>query len=429
MKNLLNFLIKINKLKDIPRTGWVLREVGDPETIAEHTFRIAVTSWLLGEEKKINVERAIKIALFHDLCEVYAGDTTPFSYYTRLPKNKEKRKKVLMKWVRLSRKEKERRGKIKFEKEKKALLKLVKPLRPRLKNEIFSCWLDYEKGITKEGRFVRQVDKIETLVQAIEYFGSGRNTPAVGWWEEVEELAADPLLLDFLKIIQKRFYSRGFWWLGGKIYYKKRQRELKNILDFILEMGKLKRMPRLYWVIREVEKPETVAGHIFTVALMAWLFGGSKKYNMEKLLKMALCHEVSAVYTGDTTPYDKILPKEKKKKRELLKRWPRLSKKEKMKMFIRDFKKEKKAFEKLALRLKRPVKKEIIQLWKEYRTRSTPEGHFLSQLNALAVLLQALSYEEKHKGFSAAPIWEWVFEISDNPVNFKLMEEMKKKFY
>ncbi|KKL46580.1 hypothetical protein LCGC14_2344120, partial [marine sediment metagenome] len=50
-------------------------------------------------------------------------------------------------------------------------------------------------------------------------------------------------------------------------------------------------------------------------------------------------------------------------------------------------------------------------------------------LNVMAVLLQALLYEKKKKKFSAVPIWEWAFEISDNEVNFKLMDEMKKKFY
>ncbi len=423
MKEKLNFLIKINKLKETPRTGWVLRNVKNPETIAEHIFRVAIASWILSAKRGLNVKRAIKVALSHDLCEVYAGDVTPFFYYINLPKDKKKRKEVLKKWVRLSKKEKEKRGKKKFEKEKKGLLRLIKNLKPKLRRDIFSNWFDYEKGVSKEGKFVKQVDKIETLIQAVEYFGSGKDTPVVGWWEEIEEITEDALLLDFLKIIQKKFYRK-------KIKISKENQDLENILEFLLDIGKLKKMPRMYWVIREVKNPETVAGHIFTLVLMAWVFGSEKekKYNIEKLLKMALCHEISAVYTGDTTPYDDILPKDKKKRRKLLERWTRLSKKEKTKKFIKDYQNEKKALEKLTNKLDRGFKKEIIQLWDEYRTRSTPEGYFLSQLNVLAVLLQALSYEEK-KSFLAAPIWEWAFEKCDDKICFQFFDEIKRKFY
>ena len=81
MKNALKFLIEANKLKTVPRTGWVLMEVKNPESIADHIFRVTVATWLMAEKANLDVKRAIKIALFHDLCEVYAGDSTPFGYY------------------------------------------------------------------------------------------------------------------------------------------------------------------------------------------------------------------------------------------------------------------------------------------------------------------------------------------------------------
>ena len=40
MKERLEFLIKTNKLKEMPRTGWVLMGERNPEMIAEHTFRV-----------------------------------------------------------------------------------------------------------------------------------------------------------------------------------------------------------------------------------------------------------------------------------------------------------------------------------------------------------------------------------------------------
>jgi putative hydrolase of HD superfamily len=210
----------------------------------------------------------------------------------------------------------------------------------------------------------------------------------------------------------------------------KGNKKLEAILDFILEIGKLKRMPRLYWILRGIENPETVAGHIFTLAIMAWVFGKEKKeLNQEKLLKMALCHELSAVYTGDTTPYDRILPEDKKEREKILKKMIRLSRKEKEWIFLKDYRAEKKALEKLTKKLDPFLKREILGLWHEYRMRSSLEAKFLGQLNTLAVLLQALFYEKKYKKFSAAPLWEFAFENCDDKICLSLMDEMKKKFY
>jgi putative hydrolase of HD superfamily len=436
MKESLDFLVEVNKLKEMPRTGWVLMGVENPETVADHTFWVAMATWLLSQKKNLNTERAIQTAIFHDLCETYSGDKTPFFYYNDLPKDKKDKEKILMKWVRLSRKDKEKRSKAKLQKEKKALLKLTESLKPQLKKEILSLWLDYEKRRSKEGRFVKQLDRIDTLLKSIEYFDAKKKDGGTSWWELTEEIVDDPLLLEFLKIIQKRFYGRIFEKIKSRLdIFKKtssrERRDLEATLEFLLKMGKLKRMPRAYWTIREVKNPETVSGHIFTLFLMAWFFGREKKpkLNLGKLLKMALCHEISAVYTGDTTPYDKFLPRDKTKKREVLKKWPRLRKKKKTRIFLKDYKEEKKAMKKLTSKLSPALRKEMVQLWKEYRTRSTPEGHFLSQLNVMAVLLQALLYEKEDKNFSATPIWEWALEISDSPINFELMSEMKKKFY
>ena len=73
MEQLLNFLIEIGKLKKMTRRGWELRGIKNPETIASHTFRMAIMTWLLGEKKKLNLNKILKMSLIHDLCEVYAG--------------------------------------------------------------------------------------------------------------------------------------------------------------------------------------------------------------------------------------------------------------------------------------------------------------------------------------------------------------------
>lgn len=106
MEDILNFLIKVRKLKRKKRRGWILRSIKDPETIADHTFRMTLMTWLLCCKKKFDVEKILKISLIHDLCEVYAGDTTPYDKI--IPKDKKRQKKIFDKWPRLSEKEKKR---------------------------------------------------------------------------------------------------------------------------------------------------------------------------------------------------------------------------------------------------------------------------------------------------------------------------------
>jgi putative hydrolases of HD superfamily len=418
MDNSLDFLIKTSKLKEIPRTGWVLRKVKNPETISEHTFRMAFAVWLLGKKEHLNIKRLIRLAVIHDLCEVYAGDNTPFFYYQNLKKNNATTREKFLKWVRLSQKEKEEMGNKKFLIEKQSIIKLTKSLEPTLRREIVSGWLDFENKFSKEGKFVRQVDRVETLLQAIEYFGIKKNTAGTAWWEEIEEVIEDPMLLRLLKIIQNKFYGKHF----------PADKNLENILDFLVDIGRLKRMPRLYWKLRRVKNPETVADHIFTLMLMVLVFGRQKhQLNMEKLLKMALCHEITAVYTHDSTPYGSDLPKNKKELDNLLKRIPRLSAKDKTKQFLKDYQSENRALLKLVSKLEPSFRKEIIQLWKEYRMRESSEARFLGQLNVLAVLLQAILYRKKKNKFSISALWELVFEICDDPISLALIDEMKKK--
>jgi 5'-deoxynucleotidase YfbR-like HD superfamily hydrolase len=411
MKNLLHFLIEIGKLKKMPRTGFVWLGIKNPETIAQHTFRVAIMNWILGRKTTpgLNLRKVIKISLVHDLCEVYAGDMTP--YWGLLPKDKKKRKEILKRWIRLPKKIKEKRDREKLKKEKKSLQKLIKHLEPNLKKEIMNCWLEYERLYSKEGRFVKQGDKVETLLEALEYWGPEPDSPVVGWWEEVEDLVDNSILLKFLGKIEKKFYK------GKKVDGK---------LKFLLEIGKLKTMPRTGWVLRKVKNPETIAEHSFLLAMASWILGYGKKMSLEKILKMSLIYEICEVYAGDATPYDELLSKRKRK--EILKRWPRFLKREKKKRFLEDYKKEKEALEKLTSVLPAELKKEIIGLWDECKKRKTLEGRFVSQVYWLVTYLQALQYFKENKKFPILAWYEQMREFIEDLDLLRLMEEMEKKF-
>jgi len=119
---------------------------------------------------------------------------------------------------------------------------------------------------------------------------------------------------------------------------------MQEIFNFLIEVGKLKRMPRRGWVINQIKKPESIAEHIFRAAIMGWILGKEKTgLNVERLLKMALIHDLCEIYAGDETPYDSILPKNKKKLRELMKTWPRFPSSERERKIYSKHQREKKS--------------------------------------------------------------------------------------
>jgi putative hydrolase of HD superfamily len=204
MKNILNFLIEVGKLKEKKRRGWIVHQIKNPESTAEHIFHLTILVWVLGKKKKLNIERAIKMALIHDLCEVYAPDLTP--YDPLLPKDKKKMMAVLKSWPKFTPDLKIKKEREKHKTETMALNKLIAKLPPDLKAEIKNLWLDFEKGLTKEGRFVKQADKIANFLQGIEYWKKYGKIQHKLWMRWIKEIIDDPVLIKFIKTIEKKFY-------------------------------------------------------------------------------------------------------------------------------------------------------------------------------------------------------------------------------
>lgn len=188
----------------MPRRGWVINQIKNGETIAEHIFRAAIMGWVLGEKKGISTEKLIKTALVHDLCEVYAGDTTP--YDTVLPKSKKALKKLMETWPRFSNAQKKKKNNEKYKKEKDGLKRLTAKLPSRLKKEMRTIWMDYEHGLTPEGRFFKQADRMENFLQAYEYWKKFKNPPLAPWWLWAREFFDDPILLEFMDALEKKFH-------------------------------------------------------------------------------------------------------------------------------------------------------------------------------------------------------------------------------
>lgn len=210
MENILNFLIEVGKLKGKKRRGWLVHDIKKSESTAEHIFRTAILAWVLGKKKGgLNLERVIKMALIHDICEVYAFDATPYDpLLPKSPKEQKKIKEILKKWPKFSLAQKRKKGLEKYKNEMKSLGKLISQLPPSLKTEIKNLWMDFERGLTKEGRFVKQVDKAENFLQGIEYWKKHGKIQYRLWKRWSREILDDPILIELLKTIDKKFFEK-----------------------------------------------------------------------------------------------------------------------------------------------------------------------------------------------------------------------------
>ncbi|HEV2147754.1 MAG TPA: HD domain-containing protein [Longimicrobiaceae bacterium] len=137
----LRFLHVAGRLKETARTGWALRGIDSPESVADHSFRVCLLALVLsrGAEPPLDRERCLAMALVHDLAESLVGDITP---YDGVPVE-----------------EKHRR-------EREAMERLCAMLGD---DEVLRLWEEYQAAETREARFVKDLDKLETVLQAAEY--------------------------------------------------------------------------------------------------------------------------------------------------------------------------------------------------------------------------------------------------------------------
>ena len=73
IRKLLKILIKANSLKEVPRTGWVLKGVKNPESVAGHSWGVSLLGLLLAP-KNLDKNKLLQMIVVHDLGEIVPGD-------------------------------------------------------------------------------------------------------------------------------------------------------------------------------------------------------------------------------------------------------------------------------------------------------------------------------------------------------------------
>lgn len=140
---LLEFQIFLLRFQAIKRMVHIPRD-HQPENDVEHSYSLAMTAWFLASFfPELDADKAIRLALVHDLVEVYAGDTYAYADQTTLDSKQAREAKALRQ------------------------LKEDWPDFPEMTQLIHS----YEKRTSAEAKFVYALDKI--MPPMLIYLGDG----------------------------------------------------------------------------------------------------------------------------------------------------------------------------------------------------------------------------------------------------------------
>jgi len=140
---IIDFSLILGKLKKLKRTGWIKHNIPFPESVAEHSFRVAVLAMFLAPNLDADVNKSVKMALLHDIGEAEVGDVIT-----------ERGKKILNNLP------------SKLKKERNALKTILSLIN---KQEYLELFDEFEENKTKEAQLVKQLDKLEMAIQAYEY--------------------------------------------------------------------------------------------------------------------------------------------------------------------------------------------------------------------------------------------------------------------
>ena len=159
MKEIFEFIKSSEALKKELRHSWLSN--GRQESVAEHSWRMSLMLMLIESKipRPFNYLHALKMAIVHDLVEIYAGDVPVFEFSNS-------RKQQLQK----------------KQKENDAMERIVSELNQPIGQEIKYLWLEYESNKTKEAKVVKALDKLEAQTQ--------HNQAGLDTWQAIEyELA------------------------------------------------------------------------------------------------------------------------------------------------------------------------------------------------------------------------------------------------
>ena len=189
------FLLTAIELNDETRRGWETRGVEDAQDVAGHSWGVAFLTLLFSPRiSEIDGDRAIKLALVHDLAESVTGDLV-----VNDPSSS------------LSQEEKHRREQNAME----DLADLAEGGSIHF-DAVEDLWHEYENRDSIEARFVKDMDMVEVCLLALKYETNSRYDPdsldpeengLTVFFDKAEEIVntdeAKELILELRRIYEK----------------------------------------------------------------------------------------------------------------------------------------------------------------------------------------------------------------------------------
>jgi putative hydrolases of HD superfamily len=154
------------------------------------------------------------------------------------------------------------------------------------------------------------------------------------------------------------------------------------LFDFFYIVSELKKVPRKGWKEKVgIKDPESVADHSYGTAIMAMIFSDNAgNLDTERIMKMALLHDLAESITGDFMPEE--IQKENKKTV------------------------ENQAMEEILSKLPPSLLDKYHSLWNEYVDCTSKESILLHEIDRLEMAIQAAKYSGE--GFSKEKLQEFV---------------------
>lgn len=176
-----NIISEMHKLK---RKGWVDRKVTKPESDAEHSYSVALLALIL-TPPSMDRNKTLRMALVHDIPEVYTGDFTPHDNISATEK------------ARL---------------ELTAVQKISKELN---NHEMLDLFMEYEKGESHEAKFVKDLDRMDAVLLG-QYYDNHKRAPQL-------------LIPEFLPYAIKKYFGGYDNDLVKDIYTKLKNNDNKHL--------------------------------------------------------------------------------------------------------------------------------------------------------------------------------------------------------
>jgi putative hydrolases of HD superfamily len=135
-------------LKAIRRKGWTKAGVKNQESVADHSYRMALIGAHFAEAMDLDQVKVIRMCLIHDLAESEIGDLTP---------------------------EEKTSEKVHRQQEDKVIRGIFKTLPKKEREKFTREWMELLQMKTREAKLVWQVDKLEMGLTMKDYVRAGNN--------------------------------------------------------------------------------------------------------------------------------------------------------------------------------------------------------------------------------------------------------------